>query len=115
MHPFRHTISVLRAGLTEDSYVLERDWTNPSVVFTGKASYQPIGGTSRRVFTSPDAGRETETEQAVFYVLGQVDVRDTDRVVFDGEHYQVNGAPQFWDHGSPRNNHTKVQVWRVNH
>lgn len=87
------TVTVQRAGLVTDHGAQVPDWTNPTVHAVTGCSVQPAGGSEDRV------NRDAVTTQFTLYAPLDADVRATDRVVFDGVTFEVDGPPRRWATG----------------
>ena len=91
-----HTITVLRAATKASDYGTTQvlDWTNATSTAVNGCSVQP---TSAPEFTTD---RDAVLVRWVVWVPPDADVQPTDRVVFNGETYDVDGEPMRWEFGA---------------
>ena len=99
-------VEIWRAALIEDPvYGDSRDWTHATRVASIPGSFQPA------YVSQSDVDRETTFSIWNVYIK-IVDVQATDRVLIDGNWYQMDGEPQVHD-TLPRIAHIKLRVKRV--
>jgi hypothetical protein len=103
-------IQVLRAPVVVDSYNREtRDWDNPTVVATGRASIQHY------LALEEETDRQTETEAGRLFhdspgMRGAIEAED--RVIYAGRTWEISSPPEeFRLFG--RYHHTEMFVRRV--
>ena len=88
-----HTITVVRAATTASDYgnrpVL--DWSNTTDTDVPGCSVQPAPGSMTTV------DRDSFITRMQAYVPASADLRSTDRVVFNGDTYDVDGDVLRWD------------------
>jgi hypothetical protein len=91
-----HTISVVRAGTKPSDYgtTLVLDWDAGTLWDVEGCSVQP---TSAPEFTQD---RDAVLVRWVAWLPIDADVRATDRVIFDGETYDIDGEPMRWSFGA---------------
>ncbi|MCM1967798.1 head-tail adaptor protein [Streptomyces sp. G1] len=94
--------------MTESNYTRRRDWTQARTIWAGRASVQPARASGA---AGPD--RETVQERVTVYLPPDAAVDSTDRLLWAGRTYDVDGVPMRWAHGSRR--HTRVQGRRSEH
>ena len=86
-----HTLTLLRAPLTEDAYGNEeRDWDNATGTDYTGCSVQPAGADEYTV------DRESVIVRLRAFIPGLVDAESTDRARFKGDTYYVDGVEP-WD------------------
>ncbi len=91
-----HTITVLRATSTEDAYGNQTPtWPTTGTTVTG-CSVQPDTQSLR--ISEVTVGRQTVVSRWQMYAPIGTDIIATDRVVHDGDTYEVDGEVQTWDH-----------------
>lgn len=101
-----HTVEVLRPGTRASDYGTreELDWdASSSTTITG-CSVQP---SSSSEFTTD---RDSYTTRLTAYLPASADVRSTDRLVWNGETYDVDGDVLRWDY--PPLSHLMVNLRR---
>lgn len=87
-----HTVTVVRATTTEDSYGNPvRNWGAASQSAVSGCSVQPVEGDEQTV------GRNTVVSRWRLYAPPSTDLLASDRVVYDGDTYEVDGEVQRWD------------------
>jgi hypothetical protein len=85
------TVTVKRAPLAEDSFGNEnRDWTSATSTAVGGCSVQPLPANEVIV------GRDTVVSRWTLFAPVATDLEATDRVVWEGDTYEVDGEPQRW-------------------
>jgi hypothetical protein len=91
-----HTITVLRAATKPSDYGTTQvlDWSNVTATAVNGCSVQP---TSAPEFTQD---RDAVLVRWVAWVPPDADVRASDRVMFNGATYDVDGEPMRWDFGA---------------
>lgn len=91
-----HTISVMRASTKASDYGTRDvlDWTAPAVFDVAGCSVQPVQAPE---YTTD---RDSITTLWIAYVPIDADVRASDRVMWGGVAYEVNGDPMVWSFGS---------------
>lgn len=111
---FNKIIEVWRAPLVEDAYGQKRDWTAKTRVASIPASVQPILSI-RMASEEKNVDRETVTTKQRVYFRWH-DVLSTDRVLIDGEWWEIWGDPEDW--AAPITmtlGHVRVLVRKVSH
>ncbi|UQI44636.1 head-tail adaptor protein [Streptomyces sp. HU2014] len=108
MPHFADHVEVQRAEVVESSYSRRRDWTKARTIWAGRASVQPARASE---VAGPD--RETAQDRVIVYLPLDAAVDSTDRLLWGGRTYDVDGTPMRWTHGSLR--HTRVQGRRSEH
>ncbi|MFF1908626.1 hypothetical protein [Kitasatospora sp. NPDC058218] len=89
-----------------DAYTRRRNWGQAVTVWTGRASVQPYRSTN-----PAEPERETTTETlTVFLPVGAV-VDSADRIVLQGQVYDVQGEPAVWQAGAL--SHIRLTAWRA--
>lgn len=98
-------VTRLRAQLVTDSHGSEiKDWTNPDTI-TGK------GWLAQRFHTEEGALREAEISTWHLTVYPNFDVQAHDRIVIDGQTFEVDGPPRpAW---TPRGHHHTEVTLRI--
>lgn len=87
-----HTITILRATVTEDRFGNEsRSWGTAAQTSVRGCSVQPLDGPEQTV------GRDTVVPRWKLFAPAGTDLLASDRVRFNGDDYEVDGAPQVWD------------------
>ncbi|MEV0445284.1 hypothetical protein AB0I84_07545 [Streptomyces spectabilis] len=108
MRHFHDPVVIRRAPLTASAYTNRRDWENARTLWSGLASVQPD-----RAFEVRSPERETAQERLVVYLPWGTPVDSTDRIVWDGRTFEVDGEPMRWQQGSLR--HVRIRAWRAMH
>jgi hypothetical protein len=100
-----HVITVVRPT--------ERGPDGDPVPGTGMST--DVGGCSVQPRTTTEAtdGRDTVISGLIAYVPAGADIRATDRIVFRGVTYAVDGDPGYWDDLSATPDHLEVPLRRV--
>jgi len=88
-----HTIDVVRAGTKPADYGTgtQTDWSSSSTTAVDGCSVQPA---SSDEFT---IDQDTFTTRLVAYVPAGADVRAADRIVWNGETYDIDGDVLRWE------------------
>jgi hypothetical protein len=91
-----HTIVVVKAGLKQSDYGTQQvhDWSTPQMTDVGGCSVQPAAAPE---YTTD---RDSTSTALVAWVPIDADVTAADRVMFDGETYDVDGDVQRWEFGA---------------
>lgn len=81
----------------------------------GSGSTVDVDGCFVQPRTSTEAtdGRDTVITGLIAYVPAGVDIRATDRIVFRGVPYAVDGDPGYWDDMTGSPDHAEVPLRRV--
>jgi hypothetical protein len=92
---YNRLIEIWRAPLVEDSYGRHRDWDNAARIASVPASFQPY----RPLMWSHEdpLDRDTTNSRYKLYTRIVMDVEPTDRVLVDGEWWEIDGDPGIWD------------------
>jgi hypothetical protein len=109
-------VDIWRAPLVDDgAYGTKRDWTARVLVASLPASVQPILSI-RMASEEKNVDRETVTTKQRVYVRWR-DVLSTDRVLIDGEWWEVWGDPEDWAAPITMTNtgHVRMLVRKVTH
>ncbi|MFF1820391.1 hypothetical protein ACFVWG_24005 [Kribbella sp. NPDC058245] len=101
-----HTITVVRPGTKPAEYgnTTQPDWANPTATTVAGCSVQPIPAPAYTVDQD-----SSQTRWSV-WAPGGTDVQATDRVLWNGDTYDVDGAPQRWHFG--RLSHVVINLRR---
>lgn len=91
-----HTITVVRPGSKPADYGngTQPDWDNATSTAVDGCSVQPTPAPAYTIDQD-----SYQTRWAVWAPIA-TDVESTDRVVWDGQTYDVDGDPQRWEFGS---------------
>ena len=97
--PFSDTITILRAPLVEDEYGTpdaKRDWYSAisMIVNDCMVQPQPIGLLGKGEYLQE--GRDSVTQNYKVFCSPDTDIEPTDRVLWEEELYEVEGAPTVW-------------------
>lgn len=90
-----HTVVILRAGTKPSGYGnrTEPDWDDPVPTTVEGCSVQPANTSE---FTTD---RDSFTTRHVAFLPASTDVRSTDRAIWNGDTYEVDGDVLTWDYG----------------
>lgn len=101
------TVTLVRAAQAPDRYgTLRPDWSNTTSSEIRGCDVQPI--------STEEAGgaREYASTHVRLYAPGHPNIRATDRIIWRGETYEVDGAPAKWfDSGNPH--HSEAELKRL--
>jgi hypothetical protein len=106
------TAVILRAPLDDDppdrygSH--SRDWPSAAPVTVTGVSVQPISAAAGSVESTVD--REWASTHLVMYAPAGTDVQATDRVVWRGETFEVDGPPKVWIDDVGVTDHVEVSL-----
>ena len=100
-------IEVWRAPLVSDAYGQYRDWDRAMRVLSAPASVQPLNSEEAVAFGE----RETTVTRRKVY-LRRFDVESHDRLLIDGEWWEVYGEPFTWAYPA-LTQYTRLIVRRV--
>lgn len=100
---FRQTVTRIRPGTKTSRGSSVPDWNNVSTLVISGCSVQPSGTT-----LTQDGRVLGISDSFTLYMPANADVREGDRVEFDGEIYAVIGVPKPWQ--SPTGNLNNKQV-----
>jgi hypothetical protein len=91
-----HTISIVRAGTKQSDYGTATvfDWSQPAMFDISGCSVQPVQAPENMI------DRDSVQTRWIAYVPIDGDVRATDRVIYDGATYDVDGDPMRWSFDS---------------
>lgn len=91
-----HTIEVVRAGSKPADYGggTEPDWSNTTSTQVHACSVQPAPSDEFTI------DRDTFTTRWVAYLPASTDVQATDRVLWQGDTYEIDGGVLAWDFGA---------------
>jgi hypothetical protein len=105
----RQTITRVRGALVADGYgsLTERDWTNAvSTTITG-VSLQPMPSSEY------ERGREAVLTAWRLYAPAGTDLEAGDRIVYDGDTYDIEGDSQNWPSPTGQLDHVEAVLRRV--
>ena len=102
----KQTVTRLRPGITVSRGSEIPDWSHPDSKEIRNCSVQP--GTTDMSLDGRVLGL---LDGLTCYMPENADIREGDRVVYDGETYEVNGVPRRW-HGVGNTSHTQVTLRR---
>lgn len=101
-----HVVSVTRAPLVSDGKGgVFPDWPNAVTSSTPAAWVQPVSSDEQSL------NEDRVVARWKIFLPPAVDLLPTDRLVWDGETYQVDGEVQLWDVGRPH--HHEAFLLRV--
>lgn len=106
MNQYAETIEVYSAAEVEGAYSVKKDWTNPVLVLSSRASVQPD-----QTFEIRSPERDLAQERLHVYMPYTELVDDQHRVKWRGLWYEIDGPPNLWPYGSTR--HTHLIIWRA--
>lgn len=91
-----HTVTLLRAGSKPADYgnTTEADWSNPGSTDVPGCSVQPAPADEFTI------DRDTFLTRWVVYLPAGTDVTASDRVLWQGDTYDVDGEVLRWDFGA---------------
>lgn len=108
---YNKVVEVWRAPVIEDPYGKHRDWANAVRVAALPASVQPPSPK----LTSEELLLDRETTIGRLRVfIRRTDVESTDRLLVDGDWWEVHGDPGDWNYPLPTR-HMMLWVRRVQH
>jgi len=87
------TVTVVRAGTTNDHGAQVADWTAATTHQVAGCSIQPAAG------SEDQTNRDAVTTTASLYGPVDADILDTDRIQYGGVTYEVNGPVRRWASG----------------
>lgn len=103
---FPHIVAVKRAPLVADGKGNQiRDWTTATTSSSPYAYVQPVSSDEN------DLNQDRIVSRWRIFLPSAADVLATDRIVFDGETYQIDGEVQTWDTGRPH--HAEAYLKKV--
>jgi hypothetical protein len=109
---YRDSVAVLRAELIDGPYGQVRSWATARTVYTAlRASVQPSRDRGNDADDMP--GRETGVTVYRVYTGRQADVRQSDRVRYGGQLYDVVGVSLVWPAVASRQAYTTFTMRRV--
>lgn len=106
---FRQTVTRIRAGEKTSRGSVVPDWDNAASLVISGCSVQPSGTT-----LSQDGRVLGISDSFTLYMPANADVKEGDRVVFDGDTYSVIGVPKPWQSPTGRLNNKQVTLERWN-
>lgn len=88
-----HSVSVLRAGTKAADYGngTQPDWEQVTETVVAGCSAQPLPAPENTV------DRDNVSHRWLVWMPGDTDIKATDRVVYGGAEYDVDGEPDRWD------------------
>lgn len=102
----RDTITILRPSVTTIRGTDALDWSAPTPLSIHGCSVQPSGG-------SRDFERDANSDvRWVAYVPPSTDVRLTDRIVWQGKTYEIDGEPRVWSSPTGAASHIQLDLVR---
>lgn len=102
----RQTVTRLRPGVRVSRGSEVPDWEHPIAKVIRGCSVQP--GTTDMSLDGRVLGI---LDGLTCYMPENADIREGDRVIYDGETYEVNGSPRKW-HAAGNLSHTQVTLRR---
>lgn len=102
----RQTITRLRPGTTTSRGSTIRDWTTATALQIAGCSVQPTATSM-----SMDGRVEATAETLTAYLPEGSDIKEGDRVIFDGDTYEIDGKPKKWT-GAVNLSHIQIVLKR---
>lgn len=88
-------VEIWRAPVVEDALGYHSDWDNPVRIASVPASFQPYRPLTWSHETIGD--RDTTNTRYKLYIFRILDVEPTDRVLIDGEWWEIDGDAGVYD------------------
>ncbi len=101
------SIIVIRPGVKEQRGSEVPDWENATRFTVGGCSVQPAS-----TGLSQDGRVLGVFDGMTAYLPPGTDIREGDRVEFDGNVYTINGTPRLWQSPTGRASHVQVNLRR---
>lgn len=102
------TVTRLRPGTKTERGTPVPDWSNPDALDIAECSVQPAATS-----LSQDGRILGVSDGLTVYAPYGADIKEGDRIVFEGETYTINGQPLSWP-GAARMQHMQLNLvrWR---
>lgn len=103
------TVTRIRPGVKTQRGSQIPDWENTTELVITGCSVQPAGTS-----LSQDGRVLGVSDGYTVYMPPTADVRSGDRIVYDGDTYEINGDPRKWKSATGRLDHVMISVvrWR---
>jgi hypothetical protein len=101
------TVTIIRPGVKIERGSEVPDWTNTWEKDVSGCSFQPAAST-----LSQDGRVLGVFDGDTCYMPPGTDVREGDRIEFDGNVYTINGTPRVWKSATGRASHVQVNLQR---
>lgn len=106
---FNETIIVVKPAVTEKNGKPQLDWDNANRVKVRRCHVQP--STTDRDY---DGRLVSVSDELTVYAPISADIESRDRIIYEGDTYQINGEPMKWKSPTGRVSQQQIKIkrWR---